>query len=65
MGSYASIEKHVYIPGRLIGAMRLVGVEGGNTNVPGIPGEGSAMYIKATQMESSHYISYNVTNEYA
>ena len=32
----------LFLPGRLIGAMRLVGVDGGNTKVPGIPGEGSA-----------------------
>ncbi len=30
------------LPGRLMGAMRLVGVEGGKTNVPGMPGEGNA-----------------------
>ncbi len=38
----------ILLPGRLIGAMRLVGVEGGNTKVPGIPGDGSATYRDET-----------------
>ncbi len=37
----------ILLPGRLIGAMRLVG-EGGNTKVPGIPGDGSATYRDET-----------------
>ena len=50
---------HSCLPGKLIGAIRPVGVAGGKTKVPGIPGDGSATHIQDTNRNDLYtYIIY-------